>query len=42
MKKDKFIWNGCVSNTSDVGYGEDFYDPFKEQLKVELTESEEE
>lgn len=42
MKKESFIWNGCVSNTSDIGYGEDFYDPTEDQLEVELTESEEE
>ena len=46
MKNNK--WVGCTTNTSDVGYGEDFFDPniltetstgpLEEKLQSEIVE----
>ena len=42
MKRNNLSWNGSYNNTSDVGYGDDYYDPIKDVLELEMTDSEEE
>jgi hypothetical protein len=42
MTRDNFVWNGSYNNNSDVGYGDDYYDPTKYVLELKMTDSEEE